>query len=173
MLEDSSPKMALSVGFRHERSPVLDPSTQFLHSPPSDGFVARLASSGSLFDGGDSALSGASLRDYTLQHQGYAADRFDPRTGHPYHSRPGSLSLDDVAVVQSVLGYRLIDSGHCRLIQHPVWGCGVFPSVLVSTAPTPELAAIADQFWQGGGWQRRWQLPNGQAPRTPSTRLLS
>jgi hypothetical protein len=84
----------------------------------------------------------------TLNQAGYTADRFDPRTGRPYYSRPGALTLDDVAVVQAVLGYRLIPVGDCRLIEHPVWGCGVFPSVVVSAAPTTVLAAIADRVWQ-------------------------
>ncbi len=82
-----------------------------------------------------------------LKNEGYAAERFDPKTGQPYYSRAGSLTLDDVAVVQSMLGYRLIPCGNCRLIEHPVWGCGVFPSVVVSTAPPGALAAIADQVW--------------------------
>jgi hypothetical protein len=82
-----------------------------------------------------------------LKDEGYAAERFDPKTGQPYYSRPGSLTLDDVAVVHSMLGYRLVPCGDCRLIEHPVWGCGVFPSVVVSSAPPGALAAIADRVW--------------------------
>jgi Methylmalonic aciduria and homocystinuria type D protein len=78
-----------------------------------------------------------------LQDADYAADAFDPRTGKPLYSRPGSLTLDDVAVVQAVLGYSLVASGDCHLIRHPVWGCGVFPMVLVSEAPPETLAEIA------------------------------
>jgi Methylmalonic aciduria and homocystinuria type D protein len=82
-----------------------------------------------------------------LKQEGYAADGFDPRTGHPHYSRSGALTLDDVAVVQSVLGYPLVPSGECRLVEHPIWGCGVFPSVVVSAAPPPVLANIAHQLW--------------------------
>lgn len=82
-----------------------------------------------------------------LHQEGYVADGFDPRTGLPYYSSPGSLTLDDVAVVQSVLGYPLVPSGECRLVEHPIWGCGVFPSVVVSAAPTEVLAKIAHQLW--------------------------
>jgi hypothetical protein len=83
----------------------------------------------------------------SLKEEGYAADRFDPRTGHPYYSRPGPLTLDDVAVVKALLGYRLVPAGECHLIEHPTWGCGVFPSVVVSAAPTGVLGAIADRVW--------------------------
>jgi Methylmalonic aciduria and homocystinuria type D protein len=83
----------------------------------------------------------------SLKEEGYAADRFDPRTGRPYYSRSGPLTLDDVAVVKALLGYRLIPAGACHLIEHPTWGCGVFPSVVVSSAPTEVLGAIADQVW--------------------------
>jgi hypothetical protein len=82
-----------------------------------------------------------------LKKEGYAADGFDPRTGHPYYSRSGTLTLDDVAVVQSVLGYPLVPSGECRLVEHPIWGCGVFPSVVVSAAPPTVLANIAHRLW--------------------------
>ena len=80
-----------------------------------------------------------------LRAAGYAADGFDPRTGKPCHSRPGALTLDDVAVVQSVLGYPLVLTGGCHLIHHPVWGCGIFPSVLVSEASPQSLSEIAQR----------------------------
>jgi Methylmalonic aciduria and homocystinuria type D protein len=81
-----------------------------------------------------------------LQKAGYAADGFDPRTGKPFYSRPGTLTLDDVAVVQSALGYPLVVKGGCHLINHPVWGCSVFPSVLVSEASPETLGQIAHRF---------------------------
>jgi hypothetical protein len=79
------------------------------------------------------------------QLQGYCAEPFDPKTGYPCQSRPGSLSLDDVAVISSVLGYPCLTSGACRLLQHPTWGDGVFPSVIVSTAPPEILEALVQQ----------------------------
>lgn len=82
-----------------------------------------------------------------IQQQGYCAEPFDPKTGYPYHSRPGSLSLDDVAVISAVLGYPCLVSGECRLIQHPIWGDGVFPSVIVSTAPPDILAALSQPIF--------------------------
>ena len=84
---------------------------------------------------------------HQIQLQGYCAEPFDPKTGYPYHSRPGSLSLDDVAVIASVLGYPCLVSGDCRLIQHPIWGDGVFPSVIVCTAPSEILEAVSQKIF--------------------------
>jgi Methylmalonic aciduria and homocystinuria type D protein len=107
-----------------------------------------------------------------LQQEGYAADGFDPRTGHPYYSRSGALTLDDVAVVQSVLGYPLVPSGECRLVEHPIWGCGVFPSVVVSSAPPPALANIAHRLWHSARRPGKLTPPvlafaDGRGSRTP------
>ncbi len=85
----------------------------------------------------------------SLQEAGYAADGFDPRTGKPFYSRPGLLTLDDVAVVQAVLGYSLVASGDCYLIKHPTWGCCVFPTILVSEASPAILAEIAHRILGG------------------------
>jgi Methylmalonic aciduria and homocystinuria type D protein len=107
-----------------------------------------------------------------LHQEGYAADSFDPRTGHPYDSRSGSLTLDDVAVVQSVLGYPLVPSGDCRLVEHPIWGCGVFPSVVVSSAPPSILETIAQRLWNSAKRPGRLKAPvltfaDGKGSHTP------
>ena len=107
-----------------------------------------------------------------LKKEGYAADGFDPRTGHPHYSRSGALTLDDVAVVQSVLGYPLVPSGECRLVEHPIWGCGVFPSVVVSSAPPSVLANIAHRLWQSVPRSGRLKPPalafaDGRGSRIP------
>ncbi|NEO25325.1 MAG: methylmalonic aciduria and homocystinuria type D protein, partial [Kamptonema sp. SIO4C4] len=39
-----------------------------------------------------------------VQKQGGEADFFDPQTGYPWFSRPGSLTHDDVATVHTLLG---------------------------------------------------------------------
>jgi Methylmalonic aciduria and homocystinuria type D protein len=69
-----------------------------------------------------------------LHQQGYLADMFDPKTGLPTFSKPGSLGLDDVAVVQACLGYDVLQAQGCHLILHPEWGNAVYPSVIVSSA---------------------------------------
>ncbi|NCJ08109.1 methylmalonic aciduria and homocystinuria type D protein [Synechococcales cyanobacterium C] len=78
----------------------------------------------------------------SLQTQGYEVDLFDPKTGQPLLSLAGILTLDDVAVVQSLLGYPFLPQGQCHVLAHPQWGTAVFPSVLVSTAPPEQLAAV-------------------------------
>jgi hypothetical protein len=73
-----------------------------------------------------------------LQHQGYLAEVFDPRSGFPLLSQPGPLRLDDVALVQACLGYQTTANSGCRVILHPIWGSSVYPSTLLSSAK-PEL----------------------------------
>ena len=69
-----------------------------------------------------------------LRDLGHLADIFDPQTGLPMNSPPGQLKLDDVAVVNSALGYSIRYSGPCSMIVHPTWGISVYPSTLVSSA---------------------------------------
>lgn len=69
-----------------------------------------------------------------LRETGYAVAVFDPRTGLPLFSRPGTLRLDDVAVVQASLGYPITASHGCSIVLHPLWGAAVYPSILVSSA---------------------------------------
>ncbi len=76
-----------------------------------------------------------------LQQQDYLADVFDPATGLPLLSHSGDRRLDDVAVVRTCLGYRTVRCGECQLLEHPLWGDAVYPSVLVSSAPVQVLQA--------------------------------
>lgn len=84
----------------------------------------------------------------TLQAQGHLADLFDPRTGLPFLSQPGSLQLDDVAVVRYCLGYTSETQGGCSIILHPTWQSAVYPSVLVCSV-TPGLLNRMVQDWLG------------------------
>ncbi len=88
-------------------------------------------------------LGGAAVE--LLQAQGHLAALFDPKTGLPLFSSRGK-SLDDVAVVQSLLGYRAAREGVCTRIYHPRWGFAVYPTTLLSTAPP---AQIRDQLGFG------------------------
>lgn len=85
-----------------------------------------------------------------LQQLGHLADVFDPRTGLPLLSQPGSLRLDDVAVVQAVLGYEALHSHGCSVILHPVWGDSVYPSTLLSSAAPSLVESVSQQVetWQ-------------------------
>ena len=97
-------------------------------------------------------LFGCQVAQY-LGEMGYVAEAFDPRTGQPFSSRPGSLQLDDVAIARSLLGYPTEQAGACSLICHPLWGEAVYPSTLIASAP-PALTTLAadraDRAWQRG-----------------------
>lgn len=80
-----------------------------------------------------------------LSEVGHLAEVFDPQTGWPLLSKPGQLKLDDTAVVQACLGYQLIDSGGCSVLQHPVWGSAVYPSILISSARPEVIEPIVRQ----------------------------
>ncbi|MDB9312670.1 methylmalonic aciduria and homocystinuria type D protein [Spirulina sp. CS-785/01] len=72
-----------------------------------------------------------------IKDQGGEADFFDPKTGYPRFSSPGSLTHDDVATVQTILGYSTI-AGNCRAIIHPQWGTAVYPGIIVTSLPVEE-----------------------------------
>lgn len=86
-----------------------------------------------------------------LQGQGYLADLFDPKTGYPVLSQPGSLTLDDVAVVQACLGYPVSILKECCMVLHPHWGGAVYPSVLMSSAAPAWVERVTREWdWWGG-----------------------
>ncbi|MGI0485251.1 methylmalonic aciduria and homocystinuria type D protein [Pantanalinema rosaneae CENA516] len=86
-----------------------------------------------------------------LRQFGYQTELFDPKTGLPTLSPPGTLHLDDVAVVRDCLGYPTQGQCGCSVILHPTWGAAVYPSVLLSSAP-PELVrwVTEDMVARGG-----------------------
>lgn len=77
-----------------------------------------------------------------LRKLGHSAELFDPKTGLPILSQPGTLPLDDVAVVRSSLGYGATQIGQCCTIVHPLWGSAVYPSILMSSADTGIVASL-------------------------------
>lgn len=99
-----------------------------------------------------------------LQQLGHLAEVIDPQTGLPTCSKPGSLKLDVVRVVDACLGYGMTASGHCKVIVHPTWGSAVYPAVLVSSAHPGVLQGVVDRFlgtadhsasvppFSNGGW---------------------
>jgi len=80
-----------------------------------------------------------------LQQLGYQAEIFDPCTGYPLLSQPGPIRLDDVALVHTSLGYPLTETGGCRMLEHPIWGNAVYPSILLSSATPNVTQTIVDQ----------------------------
>jgi hypothetical protein len=85
-----------------------------------------------------------------LRTLGHLATPFDPKTGLPCMSRPGDLSLDDVAVVRSCLGYPTMEYCGCAIALHPAWGMAVYPSLLLSSAEPATLEQVVREVC--GGW---------------------
>lgn len=81
-----------------------------------------------------------------LQKLGYLADLFDPRSGLPLMSPAGQRRLDDVAVVQSVLGYETSDRSGCCVLVHPTLGTAIYPSTLASSALPAALKLVVDKI---------------------------
>ncbi|MGF1512942.1 MAG: methylmalonic aciduria and homocystinuria type D protein [Elainellaceae cyanobacterium] len=88
----------------------------------------------------DRALSLGCRTAAMLRQQGYQAAIFDPKTGIPLAQESG-IPLDDVAVVQALLGYRVVRGGGCGCIFHPSWGAAVYPTTLLCTATPSQVGA--------------------------------
>ena len=93
-----------------------------------------------------------------LHHQGHEAEFFDPRTGLPYHATQPGITLNDVAVVHTALNYALKPCGPCHCVIHPIWGSGVYPSIMMSSAApcvfAPIVAWALEPFATQPGWGR-------------------
>jgi hypothetical protein len=83
---------------------------------------------------------------FYLKNLNLKTEVFDPRTGQPVLSMPGSMALSDVAIAQAMLGYPTIQSGRCSILVHPQWGSAVYPSTLVSSASPAQLSAVVRRF---------------------------
>lgn len=113
---------------------------------------------------------------YTLRRHHYPSEMFDPKTGSPYcsdaqdsaqeefdpessvpessdqesydleDSAQGCIPLNDVAVIQAILGYTTKQHGQCRCIVHPIWGDRVYPSILMSASSPMTVKPIAEQY---------------------------
>lgn len=83
-----------------------------------------------------------------LRQEHYLAEMFDPKTGIPYGSDQQGIPLNDVAVIQAVLGYDAEQYGQCRCILHPTWGDRVYPSILVSASSPMTVKPLAEERFQ-------------------------
>ena len=88
---------------------------------------------------------------FTLQDRGFDSDLFDPRTGYPWLTMPGTV-LDDNAVVKAVLNYPVINYNNCSLINHPQWQDRVYPATMVTTAPLNLIELSIEQIVDHSQW---------------------
>jgi hypothetical protein len=89
---------------------------------------------------------------FSLRDLSFLSNLIDPRTGYPLLSRPGEISHDDTAVVQALLGLPVIRN-RCRVLEHPVWGKAVYPSILLTSAPPPVVEPILKRVGAQQGWK--------------------
>ncbi|MDJ0687774.1 MAG: methylmalonic aciduria and homocystinuria type D protein [Xenococcaceae cyanobacterium MO_188.B32] len=74
---------------------------------------------------------------FKLREFKYQSDLFDPRSGYPLLSRPGDMTLNDIALVKDLLGFNVVKQ-ECSLLVHPEWGTAIYPSTIVTSA-SPEI----------------------------------
>ncbi|MEB3212287.1 MAG: methylmalonic aciduria and homocystinuria type D protein, partial [Leptolyngbyaceae bacterium] len=72
----------------------------------------------------------------------HEVELFDPKSGYPVISSPGSLHLDDVAVACHMLHYAVSTQGTCTYLLHPQWRDAVYPSTLISDAPIEKVREV-------------------------------
>jgi hypothetical protein len=89
---------------------------------------------------------------FSLREHSFLSNLIDPRTGYPLLSRPGEISHDDTAVVQALLGLPVIRN-RCCVLEHPVWGKAVYPSILLTSAPPPVIETILKRVGAQQGWK--------------------
>lgn len=83
---------------------------------------------------------------FALQDRGYQSDLFDPRTGYPWLSQQGKMTLDDNAVVKALLYYPAINYNNCSLLNHPTWGDRIYPATIVTLASQNIVEPISKQL---------------------------
>ena len=83
---------------------------------------------------------------FALQDRGYKSDLFEPRTGYPWLTQPGSMTLDDNAVVEALLNYPAINYKDCSLLNHPRWGDRIYPGTIVTLAPHSIVEPLSIQL---------------------------
>jgi hypothetical protein len=87
-----------------------------------------------------------------LHGRNYLGELFDPRTGYPWFSLSGTITLNDNAVVQAILNFPVISYNNCSLLTHPQWNHAVYPSTIVTTASLLSLEAILKQQMKKQNW---------------------
>ncbi|MBW4682746.1 MAG: methylmalonic aciduria and homocystinuria type D protein [Microcoleus vaginatus WJT46-NPBG5] len=93
-----------------------------------------------------------------LRDRGFLTDLIDPRTGYPLLSRPGEIAHDDTAAVKALLGFPVIHNS-CSVVEHPSWGSGVYPSILISSASSRAIMPVLKRM----ALQHDWTVPQPKA----------
>ena len=83
---------------------------------------------------------------FALQDRGYKSDLFDPRTGYPWLTQQGKITLDDNAVVKALLEYSATNYNNCSLLNHPIWGDCIYPATIATVAPQNVVEPLSKQL---------------------------
>jgi hypothetical protein len=67
--------------------------------------------------------------------KGYWADYIDPCSGLPMLTKETTKCYSEVEGMQSMLRYKTMDAGMCKVLLHPMWGSFVYPATAFSDAP--------------------------------------
>jgi len=90
---------------------------------------------------------------------GHWADYIDPCSGLPMLAPSSGKTFNEVDSMQSLLQYRVMNAGCCKVLLHPDWGSAVYPASLFTNAP-PDLVAQTVQAYPS---------PSTPTPPSPST----
>ncbi|MBD1939473.1 methylmalonic aciduria and homocystinuria type D protein [Microcoleus sp. FACHB-68] len=93
-----------------------------------------------------------------LRARGFLTDLIDPRTGYPLLSRPGEIAHDDTAAVKALLGFPVIHN-RCSVLEHPSWGSGIYPSILITSASSRAIMSVLKRV----ALQHDWIVPQPKA----------
>ncbi|MEP0854367.1 MULTISPECIES: methylmalonic aciduria and homocystinuria type D protein [Cyanophyceae] len=90
---------------------------------------------------------------FELRDRGLLTDLIDPRTGYPLLSRIGEIPHDDTATVKALLDFPVIHN-NCRVLEHPIWGMAVYPSILMSSASPKTIKSVLKKVTAQHDWKQ-------------------
>mmetsp|Transcript_35016 Transcript_35016/g.35654 ORF Transcript_35016/g.35654 Transcript_35016/m.35654 type:complete len:196 (+) Transcript_35016:130-717(+) len=71
----------------------------------------------------------------SLSTVGYWIDYIDPCSGLPMLAQSSGKTFNEVDCVTSLLQFRSMNAGCCKILLHPGWGSAVYPASIFTTAP--------------------------------------
>lgn len=70
-----------------------------------------------------------------LVSQGHWADYIDPCSGLAMFDPNPNRAYSEVDGVQTLLKYKVMNAGCCKVLLHPQWGSSIYPASMFTTAP--------------------------------------